>query len=274
MRTNRLIAVAFLCAGIACGEDQVRLERSDYGLNIDTSNRVQMVPVSLYTNAALILPFSREVTAGTYPDYSPLMTNATQPDAAARPVSTNAGGGCYKFDGIDDYIRLGLPIRTGWNDAWTVAAWINTTTGGVVAGNFPNTDGNFFQINLDKSSSAKPNCVVTMRSTTARYYGWTAQTNINDGGWHHIAMTKTGAGTNTGVVVYVDGIVPPLTQLNSGTPVSNAATANIILGNRPLLDIPFKGQIDDVRMEQRAWSSNEQWTVYNASKRGKVGPSP
>src|SRR5439155_2038762 len=81
-------------------------------------------------------------------------------------------------------------------------------------------------------------------------------TNLNDGKWHHVAVTRSLAGTK---ILYVDG-----RQEASGT--TNTANLNsnpeIHLGGNTLDNRYFKGTIDEPAMYDRVLTSTEILNHY------------
>jgi len=86
----------------------------------------------------------------------------------------------------------------------------------------------------------------TINGVDARLCGGTLTTDE----WHHLAGTYNG----TQFVLYVDGIVVA-SAARTGSIASN--TAPLTFGNRPALDRPFDGALDEVRIWSRALSATE-----------------
>jgi len=84
-------------------------------------------------------------------------------------------------------------------------------------------------------------------------------TTVTDGGWHHVAATITENATNSSsdVRIYVDGQND--TQESTDPDVFNlVADWDVTIGYRPSQsDRFFNGQIDDVRIYDRAMSQEE-----------------
>ena len=83
-------------------------------------------------------------------------------------------------------------------------------------------------------------------------------TVVCDGTWHHIVYNKT----TTGFEIYVDGVFEnslayASSTFNSNNPYSN--TAEVIGGVQNC----YLGQIDQVRIFNKALSASEVTTLYN-----------
>ena len=87
----------------------------------------------------------------------------------------------------------------------------------------------------------------------------TTGVNVRDGVWHHIVGQKTG----TALQIYVDGISKAST-LNTGTILYTQGTGLFIgrHGNGDMI-YDFVGSIDDVRIYNRALSTQEVQTLFS-----------
>jgi len=88
---------------------------------------------------------------------------------------------------------------------------------------------------------------------------------FNDGQWHHAVATYDGSGLESGMKLYVDGVL-------LGFTTSTTAITSGILNNDPFTigaesdgDNKFPGQIDEVRVYSRAISQNEIEKLFNGS---------
>lgn len=94
---------------------------------------------------------------------------------------------------------------------------------------------------------------------------------INDGNWHHVAVTIDRTST-TGGRLYVDGaevyIFDPTTRPGN---ISN--TADLRIGQRYLSSVqPFQGAIDEVEIFNRARSDSDIKAIFDAGSFGKCKP--
>src|SRR5262249_26379122 len=90
-------------------------------------------------------------------------------------------------------------------------------------------------------------------------------TPVNDGQWHHMALTFQSAGTT---IMYVDG-----QQQASGTAPTFSFGANDPLRFGTMTDgfwTPLNGQLDEVQIFNRVLSATEVQSIYNAGSAGLV----
>lgn len=88
--------------------------------------------------------------------------------------------------------------------------------------------------------------------------------NVNDGQWHHVAAVYD----STNIYLYIDG------TLDVSTPATGLITQNsfpVCLGENPDAPLPyyFNGAEDEVTLYNRALSSQEIQTIYQAGSAGK-----
>ncbi|HUV63643.1 MAG TPA: LamG domain-containing protein, partial [Sedimentisphaerales bacterium] len=195
---------------------------------------------------------------GTYSDSS---GNARHGTAMGNPAFV-AGevGQAINLDGVDDYVQItGYKGILGPN-AVTVTAWVRTTSTGTadtgsnstnaIVGWGPNVAGQRFGFRVDAGR------------LRAEHHGGNVQgdSSMNDGGWHHVAVTVQENATVSypDVILYLDGMndTRPTTDLD---PVFNLTAAeDLRIGSRPASnDRFFQGQIDEVRIYDRALTQEE-----------------
>ena len=160
-------------------------------------------------------------------------------------------GQAISLDGMSDYVNI-----TGYKgilgpSAVTVTAWVNTTTTGTgtIVGWGPNVAGQRFgfRINDDR--------------TRMEHQGGNVQgdSNVNDGQWHHVAVTVQASATISypDVILYVDGIDDTRATTDSDA-FNLTAGQDVRIGSRPSNDDRFFiGSIDDVRIYDRALTEEE-----------------
>ncbi|BDS13277.1 choice-of-anchor D domain-containing protein [Aureispira anguillae] len=148
-------------------------------------------------------------------------------------------GNMYNFDGVDDRIDLGAALlpTTGVQD-FSISAWIKTTT----------NDGGIITQYQSSSNSIR----FGLRTTTGELVYWKAGViaatstgaNINDGNWHHIAITRASTGA---INLYIDGVVN-----GTGSDANAIQNANTVIGNFGLTtNVAYGGGLDEVRI----WST-------------------
>ena len=220
-----------------------------------------------------LYPFPGELITPVQPDPAGLVAKYTF-DGDANDSSGNGlhgilmggptfvlgnSGQAISFDGVDDYVEItGYKGILGPN-AVTVTAWVKTTstatanTGidstNAIIGWGPNTAGLRFGFRVDDGR------------LRTEHHGGNIQGNslVADGQWHHVAVTVQANSTVSypQVRLWLDG----LDDTRPGTdPDAYNITADldVSIGRRPASnDRFFMGQIDDVRIYNRALSAEE-----------------
>ncbi len=160
-------------------------------------------------------------------------------------------GQAINLRGVNDYVEI-----TGYKGilgpkAVTVTAWINTTSTetGTIVGWGPSVDGQRFGFRVNENR-------LRMEISGGNVQG---DSNVNDGGWHHVAVTVKENVTISypDVILYVDGIDD--TRPSTDTEAFNlTADQDVRIGSRPASnDRFFMGLIDDVRIYDRALTQEE-----------------
>ncbi|MBL7931781.1 MAG: T9SS type A sorting domain-containing protein [Bacteroidia bacterium] len=163
-------------------------------------------------------------------------------------VTTNAAAYALNFDGIDDYVETNASIVELGQSDFSIEAWIKTTgySEAIVVCEDSNASWDSGEKAFYLDGSGVPNFV-----------GWgcnyiRGNVSVNDGLWHHVAVTWDFLSGTSGVgKIYVDGVdhtgyvdYVALT-LNVGTFKIGSANYN---GYTPEAPNNFSGLIDDVRI--------------------------
>jgi hypothetical protein len=156
-----------------------------------------------------------------------------------------SNGGCYPFDGVDDFIRLSVtpPITT----ALTYTAWVYTNAFGSNNAVF-NIRGTLFELN---SGGLNYWSDVFQGSTGASY-------SFTTGSWNFIAVTQN----NTAVTLYVNGNqvgTATLPSINMSFASSNSNFLGTYNGSRYL-----NGKIGNAQIYNKALSAAEIENLYTA----------
>lgn len=122
---------------------------------------------------------------------------------------------------------------------WSVAAWVRTSANGEIVGWGSTGGGNRMEFRINNGR------------TRAEGGGGNTQgdTTMNDGEWHHIAMTVAPNSTyNSGVNLYLDGVLDTRTNTDPD-PFHPTANFEVRLGRRyNNTDRWYTGLIDDLRI--------------------------
>ncbi|SFT47391.1 Por secretion system C-terminal sorting domain-containing protein [Lishizhenia tianjinensis] len=144
------------------------------------------------------------------------------------------------FDGVDDYVQTTYGGISG-DAARTIEAWIKTTvdattTNQQVIVDYGNTgNGQRFTFNVLQNNSIRLEVAGN---------GVVGSTAVNDGNWHHVAVTYDPADNDT-VRLYIDGVEDAKKYIST---VNTGTAANVSIGRRQDGVSYFTGDIDEVRI--------------------------
>ena len=172
-------------------------------------------------------------------------------------------GQAVNFDGVDDYISIGdsdlfSPTRL------TVYAWIKRTgnSGRIVSkDNNPTTRGWEFKLTTTNTVEL----TIWNQSGVLKTVNGGATVDTN---WHHVAGTWDG----TTIRTYLDGVQQNSGSL-SGTSVNNSSVPLEIGRAQWGIDY-FSGQIDDVRVYDRARDASEVQQLFSDNISNTPTPTP
>ena len=166
--------------------------------------------------------------------------------------------GALSFDGVDDYVQItGYKGITGAQSR-TCCAWIKTTqstVGEIMTWGSLDTGAKW-------SVGIKTN-VFSVRVQGGNIFG---STEINDGLWHHVAVTWQ-PDTDTmlsNAILYVDG-APEIIGSMSDIEINTAASEDVSFGKMQTYNY-FQGQIDDVRIYDKVLGPNEIFRLYTDTR--------
>ena len=154
------------------------------------------------------------------------------------------------LDGTGDYASSGNIASVNFDrlDPFTLEAWVNTSASGLltIAGQQEDVGGGtgyrifihdgLFRMSLNNTSGTDQLAVNAENSL------------INDGNWHHVAVTYDGTGGASGVNMYIDGERYNNEIVNDNLVSSTVSTASFSIGSRNDVSQFFNGSIDQVRV--------------------------
>jgi hypothetical protein len=154
----------------------------------------------------------------------------------------------FRGDSYQDYVDIGNPTSLQLSsNVGTIETWIKTTADGqnIIVGkdNFL-TDTNGYTFDVYNGS-----LMGELADASNYNLVWGNSTSVNDGAWHHVAMTWDGSA----MILYVDGSIDG-TASQTLTPVSNVYDLTIGYA-QARSDFYFEGLIDEVEIYGRALSS-------------------
>ncbi|WP_137757817.1 LamG-like jellyroll fold domain-containing protein [Pontibacter sp. SGAir0037] len=168
----------------------------------------------------------------------------------------------YSFDGVDDHITTINSFNT--TNVFSFSIWFNTTstTGGKLLGMGGSATG----------SSSQYDRHIYMANNGQLYFGVYAgshqtintTTSYNDGKWHNVVVTLSGAGMK----MYVDGVQQ---ASNAAVTTSENFSGYLRIGYDNIGGWPaaptsnyFKGSLDDIHVYNRELSASEVSSVYQS----------
>ncbi|MDZ4227745.1 MAG: LamG domain-containing protein [Candidatus Levybacteria bacterium] len=167
----------------------------------------------------------------------------------------------YSFDGSGDYIRMGNVLNQPTND-FSISAWVKSTYN---AGGGGNRNGIVYKkptVQLYSTgyrlNMPDGNFVLSIADGTTDNTLTTSPTDAyNDGNWHHVVgVVKRGVELR----IYVDGSSAGSTPSTLETSISGSNIFEI--GGETTTAQLFTGQIDDVRIYNRALSATEVTALH------------
>ncbi|HHS98157.1 MAG TPA: hypothetical protein ENK08_09760, partial [Chloroflexi bacterium] len=166
--------------------------------------------------------------------------------------ATGHDGSAARFDGLDDWVWIRNSAINRLTNDFTVMAWINPdrVTGVqriIGTERWHNVDGFGFFLN---------GAGLRFATFGVQEYD-TTNVQLTPGVWHHVAAVMNG---DNSVTFYVDG---EARETVAGSAPANPDTDDDLLIGRDLWgNEPFAGQIDEVRVFDRALSADEIQALY------------
>lgn len=171
------------------------------------------------------------------------------------------------LDGSDEFVDIGNVSELAFekDDAFSTSAWIRTTTNATISTIIAKRVGNRgWEMSL--ASSGRPAVKLTHTGGALEINVTANGVSINDGYWHHVAMTYDGSELAAGVTLYVDGaaVAPTVNSDDCTGTILQATNARIgRLGD----DInPFAGNIDEVSVWDVELDPNAVAEIYNGGR--------
>ena len=164
-------------------------------------------------------------------------------------------------------VDINSPITNlNHNSAWTVSAWVKTTTAGasiLTKGDGGWTYGNTIFYLGDGTGPGSGSVPSGVRWAGGFFQGSTGATSVTDNNWHQVAYVNDGGGTWT---IYVDGVQQ---ALSSG----NASFSNVDVGSLVRLGVStntvasdgtvnYNGLLDSVQFYSQALTAAQVAALY------------
>lgn len=218
--------------------------RASDGVNLATAPATFTLQFSVtnqnYTTALITSIGSNGATNGTFVDSSSANKTVTNLNASQTSFSPYRHGGYSTyFDGSGDYLTPSSVADIGAND-FTLECWVYATDA--------TQDSQFRRIVCSKANASdsvqiyiNTNGQVVYTANDDAAIKIIGSTDIRNG-WHHVAVVRSGSGSNN-VTLYIDGASEG-TETDSNSKSSSAFT----IGKYPSLSGHFKGYLTDVRL--------------------------
>ena len=176
------------------------------------------------------------------------------------------------FGGTDEYVTMGDVLDFERTDAFSVSVWVQTTNGSIghLIGKTENsTAAPGWALLLD--GSGKPYFDLTNSVTGSNYLRvGTTYASVNDGFWHHLAVTFNGSSSASGVKFHIDGIeVTSLTTYQDSLSSSTVHSDPLTIGRRaahPSVTYPYVGSMDEVAVYDVELTSAQVGRIYNGHR--------
>ncbi len=181
-----------------------------------------------------------------------------------RPSTRLGGSLSLLFDGTNDYVATTYAGISG-AAARTTSAWFLTTSAAGADTNY------IFSCGATGTATAWRMSVesgaIWNRATGGATGSWGS--GYNDGAWHHVVMTMPLNGLMNQVACYVDGISLSGSFGSGTTAINTGTTTPVDIGRQNVSGtIYFTGQLDDIRVYNRAITASEVWNLYTDSITG------
>jgi len=178
----------------------------------------------------------------------------------------DTGNDAFDFDGTADYVTLPSPVGWAIDGPSTIAlfAQLDSTTwarmwdtGDAVSLNNYVTFGSHNGVGgFDVASYQNGGMKQTFYNTSL---------TLEDGGWHHVVVTRSGSGIATNeLAVYIDGVALSYSGANTGGNRTGSPRIGADSANGTAAEV--NGRLDEVAIFDTAMSAAEVAALYRASR--------
>ncbi|MFH1979064.1 MAG: LamG domain-containing protein, partial [Patescibacteria group bacterium] len=182
--------------------------------------------------------------------------------ATSSAVAPGVIGQALEFDGSDDYVDTNNYINV-FDDDFSISFWMKQTGSSYmvpVSKGYDNGGwGPYVRFVSDTANSFF--YLLTNNPSNSSVYAYGAL--VNDGGWHHLLGVRQG----NSAIYYIDGVLQNSSSLVNGGNYNSNYNPLIGAGNyNGTILSHFDGSIDDVRVYNRALSTDEISRLYDLGK--------
>src|SRR3989344_980246 len=175
---------------------------------------------------------------------------------------TGKFGGDLNFDGVNDYVNVPYQSSLDITGNLTISAWVKSSS---IA-----TE----QIIVSKISGDNPDYLLEFYRSRLNFQvgayqgdGQESSTALSSNTWYHVVVVHNAGGTGT---YYVNGVADGTTNETDPNSGSNPVQIGIYTVSSNLL-LPFSGQLDDVRIYNRALTATDVNNLYKDTMVARVG---
>ena len=174
----------------------------------------------------------------------------------------------FSLDGVDDYINVGdqNSLDFGTSQDFSIHAWMKSAGSASTQNVFDKREtGSSQGYLMSLLTSGVMRVFVGSNSGNIQFTG---STLVNDGGFHHVAVTFDRDGDAT---IYVDGVADVSASMAPVGDISNPGTFTIgrgNLNNPPSTHRAFHGIIDELIVHDRVLSAAEVSSIHSAGSAG------
>lgn len=178
-----------------------------------------------------------------------------------RATSTCKISFCFSFNGADTTVSVSTSTTVNVTSAITLAVWVRTSATNDASGIVYKVASNSgYKMSFDVSGGVRADFYNDASAISPIY----SATNVEDNNWHFVVATYDGSTAK----IYVDGVVGGTAPTGSGyvTGTNNTNTSLVIGNDSSAVNRYYNGLLDDVRVYNRALTSNEIQRIYESSR--------
>jgi hypothetical protein len=211
----------------------------------------------------LVAYYPIDAGSGSTLEDSTALNNTGSIDGASWRSESKIGDYCLGFDGDNDKVDVSEKENFRLS-RFSISAWVQT---GVDDGSgiFFRGDSDQYEYLLYNTGGDSSIRVYVTDSTGSSYYAKSSPTT--DGNWHHLVGTWDGSNLR----IFRNGNLEDTTTVGAISVYDSQGNVNI--GYYSTGDNYFQGNVDDLRVYNRALSTPEVKALYNLNSPSKVSPA-
>jgi len=217
-------------------------------------------------DVAAYFPFNGNANDESGNGYTPVSNSAVL--TTDRFGNSNSA---YSFNGVNQKIEYGNILEFA-TSSFSMISWIRTTStaslGCIMSNRLQQTEYTGYYLYLFTGMEVPITTINTQNSVIDRSIAATSAIPVNDGVWHQIVSTVDRSGD---LSIYVDGDFKVSLDISSYAGESLSNTGSFSIGyNNPLGPHYFEGDIDDIKLYNKALTSVEVSALYSLDKQPMI----